>query len=158
LIESRSEQPASIVPSPGPSPHAIASGLAGTILGLAAIGFATRRRGFDDAILAAANVLARDVKQGRARGFFTGQAGIAFVLALVGHKYARKDLRAAGRRLFLSAAERIVELDFFSGAAGIVWSACVLAAVLQSEWPLRAAGPAARRLTRSVSEMDGVLV
>jgi hypothetical protein len=80
------------------------------------------------------------------------------VLAPVGQKYARKNLGVAGRRLFLSAAENIVELDLFSGAAGIVWSAGLLASVLRSEWPLRAAEQAARRLTRSVTEKDGVLV
>jgi hypothetical protein len=153
FIKSASEQSLPIAPTPGPSRHAIAAGLAGNILGLAAID-----SGFDDAILAGAEALARDVKESPAPGFFTGQAGIAFVLALVGQKYARNDLCAAGRRLFLSAAEKIVELDLFSGAAGIVWSAGLLAAVLRSEWPLRAAAPAARGLTQSVTEKNGVLV
>src|SRR3984885_2964965 len=158
FIKSRSEQSAPIAPAPGPSIHAIAAGLAGNILGLAALDFAMRRCGFDDALLAAAGALARDVKESPALGFFTGQGGIAFVLALVGQKYARNDLFAAGRRLFLSAAENIVELDLFSGAAGIVWSAGLLAAVLQSEWPLRAADQAARILTQSITEKAGVLV
>jgi lantibiotic modifying enzyme len=157
FIKSRSEQSAPISPAPGPSMHAIAAGLAGNILALAALDFARSCCGFDDAILAAAGALARDVKESPALGFFTGQAGIAFVLALVGQKYARNDLGAAGRRLFLAAAENIVELDLFSGAAGIVWSAGLLAAVLRSEWPLRAADQAARRLTQSVTEKDGVL-
>ena len=158
FVKSRSEQSLPIALAPGPSPHAIAAGLAGNILGLAAIDFATKRSGFDDAIIAAAETLARDAKESAARGFFTGQAGIAFVLALAGQKYARNDLGAAGQRLFLSAAENIVELDLFSGAAGIVWSAGLLAPVLRSEWPLRAAEQAARNLTRSVTEKDGVLV
>jgi hypothetical protein len=147
-----------IAPSPGPSPHAIASGLAGHILGLAAIDFATRRSGFDDAILAAAEALARDVERSPALGFFTGQAGIAFVLVLVGQKYARGDLLAAGQRLFLGAAENILERDLFSGAAGIVWGAGLLAGVLRAEWPLRAAAAAAARLIQSATEDDGVLV
>src|ERR1700685_706677 len=79
--------------------------------------------GFDHAMLAAAETLARDDKESPALGFFTGQAGIAFVLALVGQKYARNHLAAAGRRLFHAAAEDVVELDLFSGAAGVVWSA-----------------------------------
>jgi hypothetical protein len=157
FIKSRAEQPP-LIPAPGPSPHAIAAGLAGNILGLAAVDFATKRSGFDDAILATAETLARDAKESAALGFFTGQAGIAFVLALAGQKYARKNLGVAGRRLFFSAAENILELDLFSGAAGIVWSAGLLASVLRSEWPLRAAEQAASRLTRSVTEKDGVLV
>jgi hypothetical protein len=158
FIKSRSEPTVSITAAPGPSSHAIAAGLAGNILGLAAIGFATKRCGFDHAILAAGATLARDVKESPALGFFTGQAGTAFVLALVGQKYGRNDLLAAGRRLFLSASENIVELDLFSGAAGIVWSAGLLDSVLRSEWPLRAAERAAHQLTQSVTERDGVLV
>ena len=158
FIKSRSESSAAIAPAPGPSPHAIAAGLAGNILGLAAIDYATRRSGFDHAMLAAAETLARDVKESAALGFFTGQAGIAFVLALVAQKYARNDLAAAGRRLFHAAAEDVVELDLFSGAAGVVWSGCLLASVLHTDWPLRAVEQAARRLTRSVTEKDGVLV
>jgi hypothetical protein len=156
FIKSHSEPTVSITAAPDPSSHAIAAGLAGNILGLAAIGFATKRSGFDDAILAAGAMLARDVKESPALGFFTGQAGIAFVLALVGQKYARNDLLAAGRRLFLAASENIVELDLFSGAAGVVWSASLLASVLRSEWPLRAAERAAHQL--SVTKRDGVLV
>src|SRR5580704_2165361 len=119
-------------------PHAIAAGLAGNILGLAA-----------------AETLARDAKESPALGFFTGQAGIAFVLALVGQKYARNHLAAAGRRLFHAAAEDVVELDLFSGAAGVVWSGCLLASVLHTDWPLRAVEQVAHRLTRSVTEKDG---
>ena len=43
FIKDHLAQSRPIVPSPGPSPHAIASGLAGNIVGLAAIDFATRR-------------------------------------------------------------------------------------------------------------------
>lgn len=64
----------------------------------------------------------------------------------------------AGRRLFIAAVENVAELDLFFGAAGIVWSACLLASILQSEWPLRAAARAARILRDSVSEKDGALV
>jgi hypothetical protein len=156
FTKSRAEQAAPIAPAPGPSPHAIASGLAGNILGLAAIDFAARRSGFDDAILVAAEALARDVKQSPALGFFTGQAGIAFVLALVGQKYARNDLCAAGRRLFLAAAENIVELDLFSGAAGIVWSAGFSAAIGMAV--ARGGTSRPRIVMRSVIEKDGVLV
>jgi Lanthionine synthetase C-like protein/Protein kinase domain len=156
VVKDRSAQSAAILPAPGPSPHGISSGLAGDILGLAAIGFATKRADFDDAIIGAAEVLAGDVKESPARGFFTGQAGIAFVLALAGRKYARNDLLSAGQRLFVSAAKDVVEVDLFSGAAGIVWSGCLLASVLRSEWPLCAAEFVARRLRETMNEKDGV--
>lgn len=126
---SRLAQSAPVAPMPGPSPHAISSGVAGHVLGLAAIDFAVKRNGFDKAILGAAGALARDIKESPALGFFTGQAGVAFVLALAGRKYARHDLFTAGRRLFIAAVENVAELDLFFGAAGIVWSACLLASI-----------------------------
>jgi len=153
-----SARTAPIAAAPGLPADAISSGLAGIILGLAAIDFAMKRSSFDDVILDVAEKLARDVKKSPALGFFTGQAGIAFVLALVGKKYSRNDLLAIARRLFISAAEDVVELDLFFGAAGIVWSACILASNLQAPWPLRAAEQAARRLTQSVREEGGLLV
>ena len=158
FIADRSTRPAPIAAAPGLPADAIASGLAGIILGLAAVDFATKRPRFDGATLGGAELLARDVKKSPALGFFTGQAGIAFVLALTGHKYSRGDLLAAGRELFIEAARDVVELDLFFGAAGIVWSACLLASILHAQWPLRAAEQAARGLTRSVREHGGVWV
>jgi len=158
FITNRSTQPAPIAAAPGLPADAIASGLAGIILGLAAVDFAMKRSGFDGAILGAAKLLARDIKKSPALGFFTGQAGIAFILALTGHKYSRGDLLAAGRRLFTAAAREVVELDLFFGAAGIVWSACLLASILQVQWPLRAAGEAARKLTQDAKEQGRLLV
>jgi hypothetical protein len=158
FIKDHLAQSPPIVPARGPSPHAIASGLAGNIVGLAAIDLATRRVSFDGVILDAAEVLARDVKPSPALGFFTGQAGAAFVLALAGQKYKRTDLLATGRQLFVAAAENVVEVDLFFGTAGIVWGACLLASILRRDWPLRAVEHIARRLKRSVSEKHGILV
>jgi hypothetical protein len=122
--KSRSEPSMPIAPAPGPSVHAIASGLAGDMLGLAAIDFATKRSGFDDAILAAAEALARDVEQSPALGFFTGQAGIAFVLALVGQKYARNDLLAASRRFSAERRKISSNLIFSPARRPVTCGAC----------------------------------
>jgi predicted Ser/Thr protein kinase len=157
FLKSALARPA-VTAAPGLPADALSSGHAGIILGLAAVDFAMKRSDFDDIILSAAEGLARNAKKGPALGFFTGQAGIAFVLALVGTKYARNDLLAAGRELFTAAAQDVVELDLFSGAAGIVWSAWLLASILQAQWPLRAAENTVRRLTQSVNEQGGVLV
>jgi hypothetical protein len=157
FLKCGSARPA-LTAAPGLPADALASGHAGIILGLAAIDFAMKRSDFDDAILSAAGALARNAKKSPALGFFTGQAGIAFVLALVGTKYARNDLLAAGRELFTAAAQDVGELDLFFGAAGIVWSACLLASILQAQWPLRAAGEAARRLTQDAKEQAGLPV
>jgi lantibiotic modifying enzyme len=122
--KSRSEPSMPIAPAPGPSVHAIASGLTGDMLGLAAIDFATKRSGFDDAILAAAEALARDVEQSPALGFFTGQAGIAFVLALVGQKYARNDLLAASRRFSAERRKISSNLIFSPARRPVTCGAC----------------------------------
>jgi serine/threonine protein kinase len=137
---------------------AISSGIAGIILGLAAIDFASNRSNFDSAILTAAERLARDVRDGPALGLFTGQAGIALVLALVANKYSRTDLLANAQQRFMLAADRVVELDLFSGAAGILWGACALASVLKAEWPLESAEQVARNLREGVREHDRLLV
>jgi len=158
FVTSGSTRPDAVTAAPGIPADAIASGLAGIILGLAAIDFAMKRSSFDDAILGAAAELVRHTKKRPALGLFTGQAGIAFVLALVGHKYSHGGLLAAARQLFVAAAEDVVELDLFFGAAGIVWSACMLAFILQAQWPMRAAEQAARRLTQDVKEQGGLLV
>lgn len=157
FLKSGSARPA-FPAAPGLPADALSSGHAGIILGLAAVDFAMKRSDFDEAILSAAGELARNAKKSPALGFFTGQAGIAFLLALVGTKYARNDLLAAGRELFTSAAQDVVELDLFSGAAGIVWSAWLLASILQAQWPVRAAEKTVRRLTQSVSEQGGSLL
>lgn len=155
FLKNRSARPG-LIAAPGLPADGLSSGHAGIILGLAAVDFAMKRSDFDDIILGAAEGLARNAGKSPALGFFTGQAGIAFVLALVGAKYARNDLLAAGRELFTAAAQDVVELDFFFGAAGIVWSAWLLASILQAQWPLRAAGECVRTLTQNVRQQGGV--
>lgn len=157
FLKSRSARPA-LNAAPGPSADALASGVAGIILGLSAIDFALKRSDFDETILSAAGALARKVTNSPALGFFTGEAGIAFVLALVGKKYGDQKLCANAEQRFAFAAEQVVELDLFSGAAGIAWSGCLLARLLQAEWPRRAAQVAVGKLTDSVEEQDGLLV
>ncbi len=142
----------------GPPKDTISSGLAGIIMGLAIIDSVTNRSNFEEAIVAGAERLALTDKNSPALGLFTGQAGIAFVLALVGNRFSRNDLSAEAQRRFIWAADHIVELDLFSGAAGVIWGACILGSILKAEWPLRSAEQAARTLRESVQEHDRLLV
>jgi hypothetical protein len=119
-------------------------------LGLSTIDFATNRGNFESSILVAAERLARNATNGQALGLFTGQAGITFVLALVANKYSRTDLLANAQQRFILTVDRIVELDLFSGAAGILWAACALASILKTKWPLESAQQAARSLREGV--------
>lgn len=142
----------------GPPKDTISSGLAGIVMGLAIIDFVTNRSNFEETIIAGAERLAVGDKKSTALGLFTGQAGIAFVLALVGNGFSRNDLSAEAQRRFIWAADHVVELDLFSGAAGIVWCACILASILKAEWPLRIAEQSVRKLRESVREHDRLLV
>jgi lantibiotic modifying enzyme len=136
----------------------IAMGGAGIVIGLSVADFASARSDFDQKIIHAAGRLARSERSGPAFGLFTGQAGIAFALALLGRKYARNDFLQEAAERFAFAADQVVEADLFCGSAGIVWGACILASVLDVDWPLKAADRPARRLKRSVREDEGLLV
>ncbi len=142
----------------GISRNTISSGIAGQIMGLATVKYATGRDDFDKYILIAAEHLAHTDRTGPAFGLFTGQAGMAFALALVGEKYSRNNFSAEGRRRFALASANVVEPDLFSGAAGIVWAACLLSSVLKTAWPIEMAKPAACRLIETAREHERLLV
>jgi hypothetical protein len=141
-----------------PPGNAIASGLARMIVGLAVIDDTARHPSFDGVILAAAERLADTQRAGPSLGLFTGEASVAVALALAGNKYARPDLLANAQHRFQVAADHIVETDLFSGAAGIVWGACLLAAALRTDWPLRSARQTAIALRESTRTHERLLV
>jgi hypothetical protein len=136
----------------------IASGIAGEVVGLAVVGYATNRDNFAEPIRVGSERIARADRSGPALGLFTGQAGIAFALALIGRKYSSNDFAVEAQTRFASASANIVERDLFSGAAGIVWAACLLSSVLNASWPMEMAEPAARRLIETVHEHERLLV
>jgi Protein kinase domain/Lanthionine synthetase C-like protein len=109
------------------------SGAAGIILGLASIDRALGRKDFHGLIAGGAEWLTTRPGRGPAYGLFTGDAGIALVLSIIGTRLSRPDLVADARRRLAVCAENINGLDFRSGGAGVVWAASVMAGILRDQ-------------------------
>ncbi|MEU4549556.1 lanthionine synthetase LanC family protein [Nonomuraea dietziae] len=124
-------------------------GAAGIVIALASIDEALGTSCFNGAAIGAAEWLSNQPSYEQAHGLFTGNAGVAVALALSGRRYGRPDLVEAARRRFVAAASHdAADFDLFSGAAGIVWSGCILAEVLHEKWPLELAHHQVERIHR----------
>lgn len=138
--------------------EALNLGAAGIILGLSAIDTASGHLDFQADVAAGADWLRSQNPAGKSAGLFTGNAGVCLALAIAGRRLGKQDhLDAARDRLAAAAADRR-ELDLFSGAAGVVWAACLLADAMGELWPLDIVAPAFIRLSRHVQHVDGIPV
>lgn len=132
-------------------------GAAGIVIALSSIDEALGTSCFDVDVSGAAEWLSDRPSYERAHGLFTGNAGVAVALALAGRRYERPDLIEAARRRFLAAASHdVADFDLFSGAAGIVWSGCILAEVLHDQWPLDLTQHHVERIQRSATNAGKV--
>ncbi|WP_127503058.1 lanthionine synthetase LanC family protein [Actinoplanes solisilvae] len=142
---------------PGLNPEGINVGAAGVILGLLTIDTALRTAQFDDDVLTGAEWLARRDPTTDTHGLFTGNSGVAVALAVTGHRYGRDDLvTAAARRLSRAAEAAPHDADLFSGAAGLIWAACLIDAVDPTGWALPLVENHVARLRDSAENFDGV--
>jgi hypothetical protein len=133
-------------------------GAAGVLIGLSSIETALRISDFDADIGGGADWLASRSGDEHAHGLFTGNAGVAVALGLVGRRQKRPDLaRAARDRLECAVAGCQDELDLFSGAAGVLWAGCLLSSVVGERWPLDVVRAHADRLHETVEIVDGVI-
>jgi hypothetical protein len=132
-------------------------GAAGIILGLASIDSALGRRFFDGDINAGADWL---TSQGpmSASGFFTGNAGVALALSLVARRNGRKELVSHVRSRLEAATVTSTEYDLFSGAAGVIWAACLISEILQERWPLEVGKVTAQSLREAAQYFQDVWV
>lgn len=134
-------------------------GAAGIVLGLMSIEAAAGSDAFAADVLGACNWLARRPPDPNAHGLFTGNAGVALALAVAGRRYGNEEfIVAARRRMEVALAGCHEENDLFTGSAGVVWTATVLADILEAEWPLEGARRHAQDLMNSavVSKADHV--
>ena len=133
-------------------------GAAGIMLGLCSIDTAVGGDHFARDIAGGAEWLAAQPPYEHAHGLFTGNAGVALALTVVGGRLDRSDLLAAGRERF-TAATRLDhrDHDLFSGAAGVLWTGAMLSEVLDDSWPLTLAAPLAERLTASARPAGDLL-
>jgi len=111
-------------------------GAAGIILGLISIDCALGRNDFARPVLEACRWLAGRPPEPNSAGLFTGNSGVALALATAARRYHRPVLLTAARRRLAHAARDHREIDLFSGAAGVLWTACLLREVAGEDWPL----------------------
>ena len=133
-------------------------GAAGIILGLASLDGALGTRRFRRDVDGGADWLAARGPMPNAAGLFTGNAGAALALALVAKRHGRAELLPHVRRRLEAAAAPSSEFDLFSGAAGVVWAGCIIAAVLGKKWPAAVVKKSARALLAAASRERGVRV
>ncbi len=137
--------------------EAINLGAAGILLGLVSLDEALGRDDFADPIARGARWLAEQSPEGKAAGLFTGNAGVALALTVVGRRLGCEDLEQAARDRFAAAAGDLREIDLFSGIAGVIWTACLLHDVLGEDWPLEMVQPAVEHLQSQRTTREGIL-
>jgi hypothetical protein len=113
------------------SAESINIGSAGVILGLASIDRACGSCLFSDDINGGAKWLASQDPYQEAHGLFTGNAGVAVALAVAGRRLDRPEWIDAARMRIAKALSVEHDFDLFSGAAGVLWAACLLSEILE---------------------------
>ena len=130
-------------------------GAAGILIGLMSVAEALGVREFEEDVLHGANTLAEDDPPIGSCGLFTGSAGVALALAVCGLRMQRASIIDRARVRLSAAVSNCRDLDLFSGAAGVVWTGCLMADILATSWPLDAVRPLARQLLSAVSYNRG---
>jgi hypothetical protein len=137
--------------------EALNIGAAGIILGLMTLETAFGTDEFTEDITNGVNHLAGKPATGQAVGLLTGHAGVGLALAIAGLRYGRDDLIDKGKRRILSAAPDSPELDFFTGLAGVAWTACVVGDLLGDASLIELADTCVARLCESAINSDGLV-
>jgi serine/threonine protein kinase len=138
--------------------EAINIGAAGIILALLSIDTALQRTENSLTVDQGARWLTSRSPEGKAAGLFTGNAGVALTLALVGIRQGNANYLAAARRRFAAAALDRRELDLFSGAAGVIWAACLLHGMLDEDWALDAVSGTVEQLGQHATTVSNIPV
>jgi hypothetical protein len=123
-------------------------GAAGVLVALSIVDFAFNRNDFEEDIVEGAEWLAKFPRKGSAQGLFTGQTGIALALAIVVKRYSRPDFIDEIRARLEIAVSETVEHDLLHGKAGVLWTGCLIASILENDWPLQAVQELAAELQR----------
>lgn len=90
-------------------------------------------------------------------GLFTGNSGVALVLAIEGKRVRDQRLiDAAKLRLAAAARSTSPSWDLYSGRAGYIWAVCAISRVLDEGPLLEFAAEGAEGLGRSFQLIDGV--
>lgn len=133
-------------------------GAAGIILGLSSIDHALGRRTFETDVQQGCEMLASRPPDAHSHGLFTGNAGVALALGVAARRLRRADLAQVAASRLRAASNQSEELDLFCGAAGVIWSGCMLGEVLAADWPLAVVDGLAEHLLDSADTREGVVV
>jgi serine/threonine protein kinase len=135
----------------------ISLGASGIILGLLTLDTCMKRTMFEKDVLLGVEWLKSQPMSRVAQGIFTGNAGIALAMGVVSRLHSRCDLLHSARERLSVAVNHVSETDLFSGQAGVVWSGCLLAEILNCEWPVNLVKKAAEDLMSGAREIERVL-
>jgi hypothetical protein len=138
-------------------PNGIASGAAGTLIGLASIDAALSRNDFIVDIDRAARWLQSQPISGPACGLFTGEAGIALALAIASGRLTCAEFLESARMRLQWAVDHVSEPGLFSGSAGVLWTGVLISAIVDASWPSQIVAPLLPLLCHSVISMDRML-
>jgi hypothetical protein len=140
------------------SAEGINIGSAGVILGLASIDRACGTWGFSEDIHGGAKWLASQEPYTAAHGFFTGNAGVALALGVAGKRFDCPEWIDAARIRLREALKVERDCDLFSGAAGVLWAACLLSEILEDHKICELAAPCGKELIRLSEVRRGLCV
>lgn len=133
------------------------SGAAGAALALRTLGSCLGYSRFQEHAYRAGLWMASQPPQVEAHGLFTGNAGVALTLAILGKTQNDSDLLEAAYQRFVAAdAADYDDPDLFSGSAGIIWGAVIIANILEESWPLELVARRATTLMAQVESEGGV--
>jgi serine/threonine protein kinase len=130
-------------------------GAAGIMLGLMSLDEALGVRCFEHEVFQGASKLAHDEAPIGSCGLFTGSAGVALALTVCGLRLRHRWLVDSARDRLCAAVSNCRDLDLFSGAAGIVWTGCLMGDILAENWPLETVRPLVSKLLTAASYKNG---
>ena len=133
-------------------------GSGGVILGLASIDRACGAWGFSEDIHGGAKWLASQKPYAVAHGFFTGNAGVALALGVAGKRFGCSEWIDAARLRLVKAVSVDQDCDLFSGAAGVLWAACMLSEILDDDEVCELAARCGNELIRLCEVRDDLCV
>jgi hypothetical protein len=132
-------------------------GAAGIILGLVTLDQAAGTEYFAQDVTTAAATLGGSPPPIKSAGLYTGNAGVALALAVVGQRFGRDDLLKAAKRRFALAAREVTEDDLFSGRAGVVVASDILTEITGDTSYLQDVLPVISDLIGRIKPYAGVL-
>jgi hypothetical protein len=136
----------------------LATGVSGVLLSMMTVDTAFNTDRFRSEIRAAADWVANYPSQGPAYGLFSGLAGLAVTLSVLSKRLRRPDLLLNAFRRLEMAARNTTESDLFSGRAGVVLAATLIADIVGDPQVLELVEPVVAALEALLLEKENLPV